>query len=142
MKKDFFSLDFFKCIHSFFLKRCIIILQNSCCDDRKVALISFSKGKRPIQKLAGIFLFLFFTSLNLFAQTNSVSGTVKDGNDLPLAGVSIVVKGTSTGTSSDEAGKFTIAAPAKSTLVFSNVGFDNQEVTLGGETTVAVKMVS
>lgn len=141
MKKAFFPIEFLQ-MFAYFLKRCILILQNLCSNERKIALFSFPTGKRSIQKLAGIFLlFLLVPSFNLFAQTNSVSGTVKDANNLPLAGVSVLLKGTTTGTSTDAAGRFTISAPADGSLVFTNVGFDNQEIPIRGQKTLGVQLV-
>ena len=73
-----------------------------------------------------------------FAQ-NSVQGTVTaEGEALP--GVSIVVKGTSQGTTTDTEGKFTLAAPSSATLVFSYVGYQSQEIAVGNQTTLTVKM--
>src|SRR5690606_33413364 len=49
-------------------------------------------------------------------------------------GVSILVKGTTTGTTTDLDGNFTINAPANSTLVFTYIGFANQEVAVNNQT--------
>ena len=61
-----------------------------------------------------------------------VSGTVVDENSQPLPGVSIVVKGTSTGTTSDFDGKYSINANQGDVLVFSYVGYNSQELTVNG----------
>ena len=65
----------------------------------------------------------------------SVHGVVVDAaNGKPLVGVTIQVKGTSTGTTTDGDGKFSISAPDNATLVVSYLGFSRQEVkTNGGE---------
>ena len=61
-------------------------------------------------------------------QTKTVKGTVLDENGEPLIGVSIVVKGTSTGTITDFDGKFSINLPAGSKeLVVSYIGYKDQE---------------
>jgi len=59
----------------------------------------------------------------------SISGTVKEDNGAALPGVSIVVKGTQVGASSDAAGKFSLTIPnGDATLIFSFVGFLSKEV--------------
>jgi TonB-dependent starch-binding outer membrane protein SusC len=68
-----------------------------------------------------------------------VSGTVTDVNGGGLPGVSVLVKGTSTGTVTDIDGKFSLSVPdAKSVLVFSSVGFKSQEIVVGTQTTINV----
>ncbi|OUR90837.1 hypothetical protein A9Q87_12880 [Flavobacteriales bacterium 34_180_T64] len=79
--------------------------------------------------------FLFLTLLGItafsFSQNVSVSGTVVDNMNIPLPGVNVIVKGTSTGTSTDFDGKYTINdVPINSILVFSYIGFQTQEVTV------------
>ncbi len=63
-----------------------------------------------------------------FAQERAVSGTVSDNAGQPLPGVSVLVKGTKTGTQTDFDGKFSIKATPNQTLVFSYVGMKGQEV--------------
>ena len=63
-----------------------------------------------------------------FAQERAVSGTVSDNTGLPLPGVSVLVKGTKTGTQTDFDGKYTIKAAPSQTLVFSYIGMQSQEV--------------
>ena len=74
-------------------------------------------------------------------QQNSISGTVLDENGAPLPGVSVVVKGTTTGVSSDFDGNFAISASADDTLVFSYVGFVTIEELVGNQTTINITMV-
>lgn len=75
-------------------------------------------------------------------QAVSVSGTVTSENGEPLPGVSVVEKGTSNGTVTDSEGvyRFSIANQT-ATLVFSFIGYSNQEIALGGRTSVNVSMV-
>ncbi|RXQ96280.1 TonB-dependent receptor [Ancylomarina salipaludis] len=69
------------------------------------------------------------------AQEKVVSGTVTDANDgMGIPGVSVVVKGTTTGTSTDFDGHFSISAEASSTLVFSFIGYKSQEIAVGDQT--------
>jgi iron complex outermembrane receptor protein len=65
-----------------------------------------------------------------FAGAQEISGVVVDDNSQPLSGVSIVVKGTATGAITDFDGKYAIPASIGDVLVFSYVGFDNQQITV------------
>jgi len=86
-----------------------------------------------------LFCALFF-GFNLSAQTSSVDGKVTDSSSDPLAGVNVVVKGTSTGTSSDFDGNFTISVNQGDVLVFSYVGYTTQEITYSGQLSFSVSM--
>ena len=65
-----------------------------------------------------------------------VTGRVTSVNGDPLAGVSITVKGTRTGTTSDPTGNFAITVPDNATLVFSYVGYESKEVAVTGPTSM------
>ncbi len=80
-------------------------------------------------KLKG-FLMLFMALMMqiTFAQERTVTGTVVDDSGLPLPGVSVAVKGTTSGTQTDFDGKFKIQASASDVLVFTYVGMTTQEV--------------
>lgn len=70
-----------------------------------------------------------------------VIGTVKDAaNQEPLAGVNIIVKGTTKGTTTDVEGKFGIDAEDDDVLVFSFIGFQAFETGVGGRTVIDVSM--
>ncbi len=85
-------------------------------------------------------LFLLVTGI-VSAQNITVSGTVLDSADnTPLPGVGILVKGTTTGTTTNAAGKFTISAPANATLVFSYIGYTNREIAVNNQTTINVNL--
>jgi TonB-linked SusC/RagA family outer membrane protein len=84
-------------------------------------------------KLLFLITTFFFTTSSLFSQNVTMKGLVKDEADLPLSGVSVVVQGGSSGTSTNEAGEFSISVPSNGTLVFSNVGFTKKEVPVKGE---------
>lgn len=62
-----------------------------------------------------------------FAQERTVSGVVKDSEGFPIPGLSVLVKGTTSGTETDFDGKYSIKATATQTLVFSYVGMKTQE---------------
>ena len=77
---------------------------------------------------------LLFSFQLLWAQTKTVTGKVTDSKDgSPVAGASVIVKGTKVGTISGSDGAFSISAPEKSTtLIISGVGFETQEVRISG----------
>ncbi len=68
----------------------------------------------------------------LFAQNLSVQGTVTDENGEAMIGVSVLVKGTSTGVITDLDGNFALSAPSGSTLVFSYIGYKTLEKKVTG----------
>ncbi len=82
----------------------------------------------------------------VYGQSNSfqVSGVVSDGTrNETLPGVSVSVKGTTIGVTTDVNGKYTIKAPSPdATLVFSFVGFDAQEVPLKGRAQLNITMAT
>jgi TonB-linked SusC/RagA family outer membrane protein len=85
--------------------------------------------------------FVFMLSGWAYAQGLTVNGVVTDGGDgSPLPGVNVVVKGTATGTVTDIDGKYSIQVSSGAILVFSYVGYQNQEVTVGSETTINVAL--
>ena len=74
-------------------------------------------------------------------QQIEVTGTISDAETGdPLPGVNIVVQGTTTGTTTDMDGNYTIEAPADATLVFSFVGYQEQTVEINGRQEIDVNM--
>ena len=71
---------------------------------------------------------------------NSVEGTVSDEFGTPLAGVGVVIKGTSTGVVTDFDGKYAIQAESGQTLVFSYLGMKDKEVVVGNSTVIDVAL--
>ncbi|MDO1513290.1 TonB-dependent receptor [Maribacter confluentis] len=70
----------------------------------------------------------------------TVTGQILDENGIPLAGASVVVKGTTMGSVADFDGNYSISAPSNSTLVFSYVGYGKNEVAVNGRTTINVTL--
>lgn len=69
----------------------------------------------------------------------NITGTVKDSKGEPLPGVSVKVKGTNTGTSTNADGIFRMNLPTgNETLIFSFVGFQTREIAVNGRTTIQV----
>lgn len=78
-------------------------------------------------------LFLMFLGMSNLIGAQEVSGTVTDESG-PLPGVSVILKGTTTGTTTDFDGNYNVSANNGDTLVFSYVGYDTQEVVVSGST--------
>lgn len=90
--------------------------------------------KRVLRAMKVLVLLLACVFGSAVAQENSiVKGTVIDGSGEPLVGVSILVKGTTTGVVSGLDGSFTISVRNGETLVFSYVGYIKQEKLVGKE---------
>ncbi|MCE4563115.1 SusC/RagA family TonB-linked outer membrane protein [Maribellus sp. CM-23] len=78
---------------------------------------------------------LFFGVSTIFAQTKQISGKVTSAEDgTPIPGVSVVVKGTTNGTTTNFDGEFTFMVPENETLVFSFVGMKPKEVPITSAT--------
>ncbi|MBQ9597227.1 MAG: TonB-dependent receptor [Bacteroidales bacterium] len=71
---------------------------------------------------------------------NEASGTVSDTDGEPLIGAFVVVKGTTSGTSTDIDGKYRLSATPGSTLVFSYIGFEDKELVWNGEANLDVSL--
>lgn len=74
------------------------------------------------------------------AQDVQVSGTVLDETGMPLPGVSILLKGSTRGTTSDLDGKYSISGPSNGVLVFSFIGYNTTEETIGSRTIIDVNL--
>src|SRR5690606_5240247 len=91
------------------------------------------------KRLLGFMLAFLVGSTVAYAQ-QAVSGRVTSGG-FPLPGVSILVKGTTTGTSTDADGRFTIRVPDNSSvLVVSFIGYTTQEIEVGSQTNLSIEM--
>lgn len=93
--------------------------------------------------LVGLFLcFILFSAVNTaMAQSFAVSGKVTDTNGAPLPGVNVIVKNTTTGTSTNENGEYSLNAPSgNSTLTFSFIGFTSQDIAIGGRSVINVTL--
>lgn len=76
---------------------------------------------------------------NELKQEQTVTGTVTDGNtNDPLPGVTVLIKGTSTGTITDIDGNYSIQATPEDIFVFSFVGYETQEVAIGDQTVIDI----
>lgn len=87
-------------------------------------------------------LFILFAFPGTVLAQQEVSGTVTDAaDDQPIPGVNIAVQGTTTGTTTDIDGEYSLTVPGPdATLVFSFVGYQTERVTVGDQTTINVQL--
>lgn len=88
-----------------------------------------------------IFIFLLLATTS-FAQRKTVEGRVVSVEGETLPGVSILIKGTQNGVTTDSDGKFTVIAGPDDVLVISFIGFSTQEQTVGNRTFIDIKLAS
>ena len=95
--------------------------------------------KKNIIIILGCLLTLFTTKG--YAQNIDITGTVLDEFNEGLPGASVSVKGTTQGTVTDLDGKFSIKVPnSKSVLIVSFIGYQTQEVVVGNQRSIQIKM--
>lgn len=109
---------------------------------KNVALLHISPQRKRCRCLS--LLFLFFAALvaqPVFAQT-SVRGQITDETGSALPGVNILLKGTTIGTTSDGNGSYSLEVRGDNpVLVFSFIGYENQEVVVGNQSVINVSLV-
>jgi TonB-dependent starch-binding outer membrane protein SusC len=93
------------------------------------------------KKLLLTFVFLTMLVMQVFAQNQTVTGKVLSSEDNgALPGVSVVVKGTTFGTTTSVDGTYSLSVPENAILQFSSIGFLLQEITVAGRSTINVTM--
>ncbi|MCU7694785.1 SusC/RagA family TonB-linked outer membrane protein [Haoranjiania flava] len=122
------------------MKVSIKILRSTLLNPPQEKGLAGGRWKAWRERLIGLTVVLIFCLSSTYAQVN-ISGTVKDAQGEALPGVSVRVKGTPTGASTDADGRYSIAVPgSESVLVFSFIGFTNVETKVGSRTVVNVTM--
>ena len=97
------------------------------------------KQKTTVFKSVTLFLLLAFFQHMAWAQAQNVTGKVTDALDgTPLIGVTVVVKGTNLGTTTDGFGSYSINVEPTATLVFSYIGYETLEEAVNGRSTINV----
>ncbi|MCM4156601.1 SusC/RagA family TonB-linked outer membrane protein [Gramella sp. AN32] len=95
------------------------------------------------RKLHGILTLLLVLVVQIgFAQEKLVTGTVIDEDGLPLPGVNVIEQGTSNGTQTDFDGKYSLSVEVGDVIVFSYLGFSNQQVTVSAADVYDVAMAA
>jgi TonB-linked SusC/RagA family outer membrane protein len=107
---------------------------------------SFSESKTITPNLNIYFKYISILVFSLscfmgFSQQN-ITGTIVDEEGVPLPGVNVIVKGTNVGDSSDFDGNYSIDASSSDTLIFSFIGFLDQEIIVGNNTNLNITLES
>ncbi len=90
--------------------------------------------------LSNLILLLF--SISVFAQSNTnITGIVTDQSGIPLIGVTVFVKGTTSGTVTDIDGNYTIATLSDATLVYSFIGMETQEIPVNNRNNINITLI-
>ena len=91
-----------------------------------------------IRKLLVTLLVALGTCISSLAQQLQVTGTVKDQAGQPVAGATILVQGSTAGTTSNADGSYVIAVPAQGTLQVSFIGYQSQQIPVGDKTRIDI----
>src|SRR5688500_2147983 len=95
-----------------------------------------------MRKILMLMMRLFVLSVQLFAQNRTITGRITDASGNGVPGASILVKGTSIGTTTSDNGNFSLSVPENArTLVVSSVNFVSQEISIGSRTTIDAQLV-
>jgi iron complex outermembrane receptor protein len=118
------------------------ILRNPMQTMKKLQGFNFGVSSMILRFGLAAFLVFAVGNVTLQAQNVEVSGTVVDAQDgTPLPGVNIILKGTSTGTSTNTDGAFSLRVPSlQDTLVASFVGYITQEIPINGRSTIDIDL--
>jgi TonB-dependent starch-binding outer membrane protein SusC len=87
-------------------------------------------------------LVLVLGSLTAMAQDKKIKGRITNESGVPVADASVVVKGSTAGTTANNNGEFEINAPSNGTLVISAINFTTQEVKIGNRQSLTVTLVT
>jgi len=98
------------------------------------------KNKNKLIRLATVLLPMLFFSLWSFGQSNLVQGTVKDEAGAPMIGVNVIIQGTTQGAVTDVNGTYRLEANSGSVLVFSFIGYESQNITVGNQKEINVQL--
>ena len=93
-----------------------------------------------MKRFTSFLVCLLVFGLALNAQDIQISGKVANDDGTVLPGVSVVIKGTTTGTTTNVNGEYELSATKDATLVFSFIGMKTKEVAVGGQSTINVAM--
>lgn len=94
---------------------------------------------RKLKSLASLLAFLGITFLAT-AQTGPITGKVVDASGKAVPGINITIQGKTTGTITNDDGSFSISAAKDATLVFSGIGYVQQEIPINGRTEINVTL--
>lgn len=94
-----------------------------------------------MKKVTLLMALILFCSWQFVLAQKTITGTVTDAKDgATIPGVNVVVKGSTTGTTTDLSGKYSIKVNAGQTIQFSFIGYTDQEVAVGNQATIDVAL--
>ncbi|HVT86563.1 MAG TPA: SusC/RagA family TonB-linked outer membrane protein [Chitinophagaceae bacterium] len=94
-----------------------------------------------MRKFASLLTVLMLLCTLAFAQTRTVTGTVKDDNGQPIPGASVTIKGKKGGTSTDAKGAFKLVVSTGNTLVITAVGYAQREVSVDNSSSFDINLI-
>lgn len=102
------------------------------------------KKKLLLARTLAFCVALAFSTGLAYGQVKTITGTVtSDGDKKPLLGISVMVKGTSSGVVTDEQGNYSLSVPQPdATIIFSGTGYALHEVSLNGRSLINIAMVA
>ena len=93
-----------------------------------------------VKKLLITLTVLLGLCLSTFAQQLQITGTVKDQTGTPVAGATILIEGTTIGSTSNADGSYTISAPSDAKLLISFIGYQPQQIAVAGKTRIDITL--
>ncbi|MNI42849.1 hypothetical protein D3C73_971550 [compost metagenome] len=85
-----------------------------------------------------LFTLTMLCFMQIYGQTSLISGKITDALGQPIPGISVKVKGTTVGTSSDAKGIFSIKSANPATLIFSGIGYVSKEFAYSGQSNITI----
>ena len=99
--------------------------------------------QRMLAKTACLLPLCVLFTLSAFSQTKTITGKILDDKGAPVQGATITARGTKAGASTGADGTYRITIPSTArTLVFSSVGFAQQDIAIGDKTSIDVSLVA
>ena len=103
---------------------------------------TFAQGWCHTSRFCASWLIVLFCTVSAYAQSK-ITGRVIDDQQQGLPGVSVVVKGTTTGSVTDASGNYSLTAPDRNgSLVFSYIGFTTQEVPINNQSSINITLAT
>ena len=97
---------------------------------------------KPVAVITLLIIYLMPFSQNASAQSIVVKGKITKEGNVPVEGASVLVKGTTNGTSTDATGTYSITTPTNATLVITAVDFERNEIRVNGKTTINATLLA
>ena len=102
----------------------------------------FTRSKKHLPITLVLLLFICFKT---FAQSQTITGVVTDGQSQPLPGVTVLLKGTNTGTTTDPTGTYSLTSPRTlnpgDILIFSFIGYKVTEIPVRNNSTINAQLL-